>query len=254
MKKGLPQPIDMFVSLLIVLLVFAAWEVIVRIQEVPIYILPAPSRIMITLVNHAGQYFQDSLLTFGEALAGLILGTLGGVAAAVLLSFFPRLEQGVMTLAIWIKSTPMVAVAPLLTIWLGFGILPKIIITALLTFFPVLVNVLSGLQATDPALLETFRSWHANRREVFWHVRVPQALPYLFAALKVSGPLALIGAVVAEWTGASGGLGRTMWLAYSNLNLPYLFAAVFILALAGVVLYNALLWLEGRIIFWETKG
>jgi ABC-type nitrate/sulfonate/bicarbonate transport system permease component len=158
-----------------------------------------------------------------------------------------------MTLAILIKSTPLVAIAPLLTIWLGFGVLPKIIITALLTFFPVLVNVLTGLQAADPAFVEIFHSWHANRRDIYWHIRVPHAIPYLFAALKVSGPLALIGSVVAEWTGASGGLGRIMWLAYTNLNLPYLFAAVFILAAAGVLLFSAITWVETKVVFWEKS-
>ena len=180
-------------------------------------------------------YLQASLLTLGEALAGLLLGILAGALAASLLTINPQLENGVMTLAILIKSTPLVAIAPLLTIWLGFGVLPKIIITALLTFFPVLVNILSGLQQTDQALVDLFHSWNASRREMFFNLRAPYALPYLFAALKISAPLALIGAVVAEWTGASGGLGRVMWLAYSNLNLPYLFAAIFILAAAGVV-------------------
>jgi ABC-type nitrate/sulfonate/bicarbonate transport system permease component len=126
-----------------------------------------------------------------------------------------------------------------------------VIITALLTFFPVLVNVLSGLQDTDSTLVEVFRSWHASRRELFIYVRAPHALPYLFAALKVAGPLALIGAVVAEWTGASGGLGRTMWLAYTNLNLPHLVAAVFILAAAGMGLYGLISWLEKRVVFWR---
>jgi ABC-type nitrate/sulfonate/bicarbonate transport system permease component len=183
-------------------------------------------------------------------LAGLALGTLAGIAVATLLGFWPRLERGVMTLAILVKSTPLVAIAPLLTIWLGFGVLPKIIITGLLTFFPVLVNVLSGLGAVDSALLDTFRSWNASKREIHRHLRVPTALPYLFAALKISAPLALIGAVIAEWTGASGGLGRTMWLAYTNLNLPYLFAAVFILAAAGMALYGIVNYAERRVVFW----
>jgi ABC-type nitrate/sulfonate/bicarbonate transport system permease component len=164
----------------------------------------------------------------------------------------PGIEDGVMTLAILVKSTPMVAVAPLLTIWLGFGILPKIIITALLTFFPVLVNVLSGLQRVDNALLDLFSSWNASRWEVFKYLRAPSALPYIFAALKISAPLALIGAVVAEWTGASGGLGQSMWLAYANLNLPYLFAAIFILAAIGMLLYRTSVWLERKSIFWQA--
>lgn len=242
---------DNALALLIVGLVVAAWELVVRLREIPIYILPAPSKIALTLAQNPGLYLEASLLTLGEALAGLALGTLAGIAAATLLGFWPRLERGVMTLAILVKSTPLVAIAPLLTIWLGFGVLPKIIITGLLTFFPVLVNALSGLGAADPALLDTFHSWHASRGEIYRHVRVPTALPYLFAALKISGPLALIGAVVAEWTGASGGLGRIMWLAYTNLNLPYLFAAVFILAAAGMALYATVNWAERRVVFWH---
>jgi NitT/TauT family transport system permease protein len=251
MLKPNPQRSDIVWTIVILLIAIIGWEGAVQIGRIPVYLLPAPSKILLTLVLHAGQYAQDSLLTLGEAFFGLVLGALTGTIVAVSLSFWPRLEQAVMTLAILVKSTPMVAIAPLLTIWLGFGILPKIIITALLAFFPVLVNALSGFQAADPALLETFHSWHANRREILWHVRVPQALPFMFAALKVSAPLALIGAVVAEWTGASGGLGRTMWLAYSNLNLPFLFAAVFVLAIAGVLIFSLLNWIEDKVVFWE---
>jgi NitT/TauT family transport system permease protein len=249
---------DLHLNRTIALVVIASgligWEAFVWLTRVPVYILPAPSRILNTLFSNPVTFLNGALITLSEAGLGLILGTLAGISAAVLLGMWPRLEQGVMTIAILVKSTPLVAVAPLLTIWLGFGILPKIIITALLTFFPVLVNFLSGLQSTDPALLDIFRSWNANRKELFMNVRSPNALPYLFAALKVSGPLALIGAVVAEWTGASGGLGRIMWLAYANLNLPLLFAAVFILAAAGIGIYSLMVWLEKRIIFWEYHG
>lgn len=226
------------------------WEGFVHWRAIPIYILPAPSKILLTLVQHWGMYVQAAALTLFESLAGLLLGAVFGIGTAALLGLQPRLERGVMTLAILLKSTPMVAIAPLLTIWLGFGVLPKIIITALLTFFPVLVNALSGFNALPPMLLETFRVWNATRREIFWYARLPTALPYLFAALRVSAPLSLIGAVVAEWTGASGGLGRVMWLAYTNLNLPFLFAAVFLLAALGIALYQLVNWLEHRLIFW----
>ncbi|HZW04146.1 MAG TPA: ABC transporter permease subunit, partial [Anaerolineaceae bacterium] len=206
--------------------------------------------ILATLVQNAGLYGEATLLTIGEALAGLLIGVAAGVLIAVLLTLLPGLEGGVMTLAILVKSTPLVAVAPLLTLWLGFGVLPKILITALLTFFPVLVNMLSGFQRVDAALLDQFRSWHAGRWRTFVFLRLPSAVPFLFAALKISAPLALIGAVVAEWTGASGGLGRTMWLAYANLNLPFLFAAIFILAAAGILLFRLTTWAERRFVFW----
>ena len=238
------------VALALVAIFFLAWELAVRWLDIPVYLLPAPTHIIVTLSQNAGLYGEATLLTVGEAMAGLVIGVVAGVLIAVLLTLLPGLEGGVMTLAILIKSTPMIAIAPLLTLWLGFGVLPKIIITALLTFFPVLVNVLSGLQRVDAALLDQFRSWHAGRWNTFLFLRLPSAVPFLFAALKISAPLALIGAVVAEWTGASGGLGRTMWLAYANLNLPFLFAAIFILAAAGIVLFRLMSWAERRLVFW----
>ena len=236
----------------IVALFLFGWELTVRLARIPIYLLPAPSLVLRTLWENPAIYATATLYTLGEALAGLLIGILAGTLIACLLTLMPGIEDGVMTLAILVKSTPMVAIAPLLTIWLGFGILPKIIITALLTFFPVLVNVLSGLQRVDAALLDLFSSWNASRWEVFKYLRAPSALPYIFAALKISAPLALIGAVVAEWTGASGGLGQSMWLAYANLNLPYLFAAIFILAAIGMLLYRTSVWLERKSIFWQV--
>jgi len=242
---------DFLLAFLIVGPTILLWELGVSLLKLPIYILPAPTTIIKTLAENISLYAGASLITLEEALAGLALGLLGGASTAILLGMWPRMERGVMTLAILVKSTPLVAIAPLLTIWLGFGMLPKIIITALLTFFPVLVNVLSGLRSADTAILDTFHSWNASRWEIFLHARAPSALPHLFAALKVTAPLALIGAVVAEWTGASGGLGRTMWLAYTNLNLPFLFAAVFILAGMGITLYSIVLMIERKVIFWE---
>lgn len=233
---------------------FLIWEGVVQINQIPIYLLPAPSKILFTLWQNPQTYLDASIITIGEALGGLFLGVTAGILIASLLTLLPGLEDGVMTLAILIKSTPLVAIAPLLTLWLGFGVLPKIIITALLTFFPVLVNILSGMTRVDNALQDLFRSWNASRWEVFLNLRVPSAIPYLFTALKIAAPLSLIGAVVAEWTGASGGLGRTMWLAYTNLNLPFMFAAILILAAAGMIIYRLITWAESRLVFWQISS
>lgn len=243
-----------YFALGIVIIFFLLWEGMVWLMKTPVYLLPAPSVILKTLWQNPQPYTQATLVTIGEALAGLVIGVIAGSLLAALLTLIPGLEDGVMTLAILLKSTPLVAIAPLLTLWLGFGVLPKIIITAVLTFFPVLVNVLSGMQRLDPALHDLFRSWDASRWEIFRFLRLPSAIPYLFTALKIAGPLALIGAVVAEWTGASGGLGRTMWLAYTNLNLPFLFAAIFILAAAGMLLYRVITWSERKLVFWQPRS
>lgn len=233
--------------------VFLLWEVAVRLTHTPPYILPAPSRVLQALAQMPGFYASAALVTMAEALGGLVLGVGVGTAIAVLITFREGLARGVLALAILVKATPLVAIAPLLTIWLGFGAAPKVIITGLITFFPVLVNVHAGLHGTDPATLALLHSLHATEWEVLRYARWPSALPYLFAALKVTAPLALVGAVVAEWTGASAGLGRLMWLAYTNLNLPMLFAAVFCLATMGVGLYTLVGWLERRVVFWQAE-
>lgn len=229
----------------------AAWEVSVRVAQVPVYILPAPSVVLGALAEHWRMYLGAAAVTVGEAVGGLILGMALGIGVATMITFWSRLERGVLALAILIKATPMVAIAPLLIIWFGFGPLPKVLITALMTFFPVLVNVHSGLHAVDSELLALLHSLHASRWETYRLARWPSARPYLFAALKVVAPLSLVGAVVAEWAGASAGLGRTMWLAYANLNLPMLFAAVFCLAALGVAFYSLVSVWERRALSWQ---
>ncbi|MCZ7569070.1 MAG: ABC transporter permease [Ardenticatenaceae bacterium] len=215
--------------------------------------MPAPSRVAATLAASAGLYAQASLVTLGEARAGLLVGLSVGILVAVTVTFWTQLERGILALAILVKATPMIAVAPLLIIWFGFGPLPKVIMTALITFFPVLVNVASGLRAVDSALLDVFHSLNASRWELFRYARWPAAWSYLFAALKVVAPLALVGAVVAEWTGASSGLGRIMWLAYTNLNMPSLFAAIFCLASMGIALYTVTVAGERWVLFWRRN-
>jgi ABC-type nitrate/sulfonate/bicarbonate transport system permease component len=255
----------------------AAWEAAVRLTGTPVYLLPPPSVVGQNLAANLGSLLAAGAVTLAEALAGLLLGGAFGLGLAVLLSrrakaqaaaearvllekvglgravlliFWAKRVRGILSLAMLLNATPLVAIAPILTIWLGIGPAPKIVVTALLIFFPVLINALTGFRAVDRAALEWFHSVDASPGEIFWHLRWPGARPYLFAALKVVGPLALVGAVVAEWMGASSGLGRVMWLAYANLNLPALFAAVFVLAAISIGLYQAILWLERRLIFW----
>lgn len=245
---------DRWTTVGVLVVALAGWEALVRVSNTPVYLLPAPSLVFHTLAQHLPTYLQAALITFGEALLGLLLGSSVAMCTAILVTFWPRAEQGVMSLAILVKSTPLVVIAPLLTIWLGFGWQPKVIITALVTFFPILVNALVGLQTIAPSLQDLFRVWRASRWEALWHLRLPHSLPHLFAGLKVSAPLALIGAIVAEWTGASGGLGRTMWLAYTNLNLPFLFAAIFIITAAGIALYQTITCVERRLAYWRPTS
>lgn len=242
----------LLVAVLIPAVVLVFWEISVHLFDIPVYLLPAPSRVVQTFFSNPSYYLEALLVTIGEASLGLLLGTLIGIAVSALISLRPNLERGVMTLAILVKSTPLAAIAPLLTIWLGFGVLPKIIITTLLTFFPTLVNVLVGLQSASREMLELMHVHRATQWQILVHLRAWLALPYLFAALRVAAPLSLMGAVIAEWTGASGGLGRVMWMAYANLNLPPMFAAIFVLSLSGMIAYGLIIWLERKTIRWKA--
>jgi NitT/TauT family transport system permease protein len=232
-------------------LALLAWELIVRAREIPPYLLPTPSLIVRVLWHNAGRYLKATSVTLLEATLGLTLGLLVGTLVAIAITFWRGLERGVLALAILVKATPIVAIIPLLIIWFGFGPAPKVVVTALMTFFPILINVHTGLHSTEPAVLDLFHSLNASRWELFRHAQWPSAFPYLFAALKVTGPLSLVGAVVAEWAGASNGLGRIMWLAYSNLDMPTLFGAVVCSALMGIILYGCFIALEARVVFWD---
>ena len=250
-----PQTVRLSAEALSVLgvvgLALLAWEAIVRISDIPPYLLPAPSQVAKTLVGHARFYATASMVTLGEALGGLVVGIALGIAIAVVITFRIHLARGVLALAILVKATPIAAIAPLLIIWFGFGPLPKVLIVGLMTFFPVLINVHAGLQAVDRSVLDLLHSLDASDGEVFRHARWPSALRYLFAALKVVAPLSLVGAVVAEWAGASAGLGRAMWLAYTEFNLPSLFAAVLCSALMGISLHGLVIVIERWVIFSE---
>lgn len=229
-----------------------AWEAGVRLSGVPEWIVPSFTAVLAALVEGAPSLAPAAFVTLGEAGGGLVIGTAVGLGAAVAIAFLPRLERAILSVALLAKSTPIIAVAPILTIWLGFGHAPKVLVTALLTFFPMLVNALEGFRSVDPAIEDWLHSIDASPRAVFRHARWPTSWPYLFAALKVSAPLAMVGAVVAEWMGASSGLGRSMWLAYTNLRMPDLFAAVLVLTFLSALVYQLVVVFERRAMAWRA--
>lgn len=235
-------------------LALTAWEAGVRAAHVPPYLVPSPSAVLTILWQERGLYLAAAGATLYEALFGLAIGLGIAMGLAMAMTFWPPLERAVMPLVLLVKAIPLVAIAPILTLWFGFGPLPKILMTALLTFYPALVTLANGLRAVDPAAEELFRSWAASKWEIFRHLRWPAAWPYTFAAVKTAVPLALIGAVVAEWTGASAGLGRAMWLAQNNLDMPRLFAAAFLLAGMSLAGYRLAAALERRTLWWDAAA
>lgn len=232
-------------------LLVAAWQLYVSLRDVPEYLVPGPTAVFARWSGDLGYFYGEGLVTLREAMLGLALGGGLAVALGVALAHSRALERGVLPLAIGLKVTPIVAVAPMFTIWFGFGTLPKVLIAALITFFPVLINAIIGFRSVNAGALDVLRSLHASPLHVFLKLRLPSALPYLFSALKVAVTLSLIGAMVAEWSGAGGGLGRVILLAHANLDMPTLFAGVLTLATLGIALTSALSLLERRLLSWH---
>jgi len=230
------------------------WEVWVRLKDVPTYIVPAPSKVLGRLLGDLPFFAGEGAVTVSEALAGFALGSAVALIGATLMAHSRFLERSLLPLAILVKVTPIVAIAPLFVIWFGFGSAPKVLIAAMITFFPVLVAGVAGFRSIDPKAADFLRSLKASRREVFLTLRVPSAMPYLFAGFRVSVPLAVIGAVVAEWFTGDRGLGSVIIVAHSNLDMPTLFSAIFTLAFIGISLTLIVSLIEKKVLFWHESS
>lgn len=235
-------------------LILVLWEAWVRIRDVKEYLLPTPSAVFATLADEPGRYAEAAFLSLQAAFIGLVLASVGAFMLAVAMAHSRVLERALYPPALAVKVTPIVAVAPLFTIWFGFGLAPKILITAMITFFPMLVNSVIGLRSIDPRAHDFLRSLDASRWQVFWRLRVPSSLPYVFAGLRISVPLSLIGAVVAEFLSGSAGMGQLILIANGDFDTPTLFGAVFVLAALGIALTASVALVERRVLFWHDSS
>src|SRR5690606_38718117 len=183
------------------------WEIVCQAFDVPVYLVPAPSDIAIKLHAMRGVWFEHTWITVYETVAGYFLAVLIGVVAAAMIVVVPSLRDIIMPILLIAQLVPKVAIAPLLLIWFGYGLLPKILVAFLVAFFPIVVNTASGLAAVQPELIDLGRSLEASRWQTFWKFRMPTALPDLFSGMKVAVTLAVIGAVIGEFVGGNKGLG-----------------------------------------------
>ncbi len=230
------------------------WEIFVAVKEIPIFVLPPPSAILKELLERPKYFFVDNGgLTLFEAIAGFFVGAVTAIVLAAIMARSRLVERTFFPLALIIKATPIVVIAPLLIIWFGYGMIGKVIMAALICFFPILVNTIVGLRSVNPTALEFLESVSASEWEIFTKLRVPTALPYVLAAFKISISLAVIGAVVAEWSGASAGLGRVIILASNDFNQPAVFAGVLVLAVMGIALTAIVSWLEKQFLYWHES-
>lgn len=232
--------------------VVVAWELAIRLWRAPAYLMPAPSAVAARLVGDPAFFGVEGLVTLSEALGGLAIGGTLAFGAGLLMARWRWLERALLPIAVVLKVTPVVVIAPLFVLWFGFGVWPRLLIAALLAFFPILIGAVAGLRAVPPAARDVFRTLDAGPVDEALLLRLPSALPQLFAALKVATTLALLGAVVAEWVGGDRGLGRAILLANSNLDTTTALAGVATIAALGIGLIGLLTLLERRYVFWQA--
>lgn len=217
---------------------FAIWEVASRFLGMPTYLLPAPSVIVQSMHTHGALLLKDSILTTWEIVLGFLLSIAVGVPLALAIFLWPAFSRTVLPLLISSQAVPKVAVAPLFLVWFGFGLLPKVLIAFLIAFFPIVINTAMGLAAIEREKVYLAQSMGLGPWATFFKIRLPNTLPSIFAGLKISITLAVVGAVVGEFVGGQGGLGHLLLVANGNMDTALLFAGIAALTIIGVVLYG----------------
>jgi ABC-type nitrate/sulfonate/bicarbonate transport system permease component len=235
------------VPALLLVLSVVGWEAWVRIDDTPAWFLPSPSAVADEAVRSRALLWEHTWTTLQEVIAGYLIALAVGIATALLIAVSPVAERTVYPVIVASQAIPIIALAPILLIWFGFGMTPKIIVVVLLCYFPITVNMADGLRSADADAINLLRSMGAGRWQVMRLVRVPSSLPYLISGARVAAAVSVIGAIVGEWVGASSGLGYLMTRAASQFLTARLFAAVAISALIGITLF-ALVAVIGRLL------
>ena len=241
-------------ALAVVLVVLAGWEALVRGEVVDAFLLPAPTDIAEALWTDRALLSEDLAVTAWEVVLGLAGAVVIGVALGVAMHLFPPVRKALRPIVIGSQAVPVPIVAPLLILVLGFGLALKVLLVALVCFFPVTINLYDGLRDVDPDARKLLRSLDASRWQQLRHLEAPSALPAAFTGAKIAAAVAVIGAVFGEWAGSDSGLGHLLLTANGSLETPRAFAATLLLFLLAIVLYGLFALLERRVVSWTPRS
>jgi NitT/TauT family transport system permease protein len=239
--------------LLFLVLLIVLWDLSIRVFRIPPYQIPAPKDVLVTLWDEWPNLLAEAWPTTLATFWGFLLSAAFGIPVAMLIAGSRTVESYVYPLLVFSQSIPKIAIAPLLVVWFGFGMMPKVLSAFLLGFFPVVVSAVQGFKSVEPDMLDLARAMEANRLQVFRMVSFPHALPAIFAGLKISITLAVVGAVVGEFVGSNSGIGFVLQRSIGNFELPLMFAALVVLALIGVILFWILDVLERFAVPWHAS-
>lgn len=239
---------------MVLLLLFTAWEILAKLFEVPEWLLPVPTKIFQEALQDWSNFYPDVLSSIKIAFLGFSIGTFIGLIVAVSLHLIPSLRESVYPLLIVSQNVPIIVLAPLLVIWFGFGLLPKIIVITLVCFFPITVAALDGFKQVPVSLVHYMMMAGASKRQLFWKLEWPSALPAIFSGLKISATYSVMGAVISEWLGAAEGIGVYMTLASSSFRTDRVFVAIFSIMLLSLLFFGLIVTAEKYMIHWRRKG
>ncbi len=237
-----------------VVAMFVLWEAACRAFSVPLAILPAPSDVFSALWQYRKPIADNSYVTLWTTLAGFLLATVFGLALGIVIGWHRAIYAGIYPILVGFNSVPKVAVVPVLILWFGIGEIPAVLTAFLISFFPIVVNVATGLATTEPELEDVLRALGASKLDIMRKVGIPRSLPYFFGSLKVAITLAFVGAVVSETVGANKGIGKLMLDAQAAFQVPIVFAGLIVLAVLGIVLYAITAAIEARFTGWAFRG
>lgn len=238
---------------LILIGVLAAWEAFTYLSRIEPYVLPSPYLIARTIVAEWPTLVSNFEVTLIEMLLGFTLAFVVAMALGILIAHSTTFRRGLYPLVIASQTVPVIAIAPVLVIWFGYNIIPKVLVTALIAFFPLTVTTVTGFRAIESDAVHLFRSMNATRTQIFFKLSVPTALPYIFAGLKVSATLCVIGATVGEWIGADRGLGHLIMLDTAQFDTPRVFASIVLLSGSGVALFLLIALIERIALPWKRS-
>jgi NitT/TauT family transport system permease protein len=231
----------------------ALWQIVVSVFRIPTYVMASPVDVYRELTRNTSVLVSNAIPTMIETVLGFLVGTAAAVIIAIIFVYSKAMERSFFPLVLFVRMVPIVAIAPILVIMFGTGMTPKIIVAALICFFPTLVNMVRGLQAVQPQMLELFRVLSATKWQLFFKVRLFSSMPYFFSSLRIAATSAVIGAVVAEWIGSQKGLGFLIVQSTYNFNVPLLYATMVVTAAFASVVYLCVGVVERFVVTWEAN-
>ncbi|MBR0404768.1 MAG: ABC transporter permease [Eggerthellaceae bacterium] len=248
-----PSAKRILVPTVAMLALLAVWELVCRLGVVPAYLLPAPSQVIVALIADVPTIWQHTVTTLVEAAVGLAIGVVIGFVLAVLMDRFETFYLALQPLITLSQTVPAIAVAPLLVLWFGYGLLPKVVLIVFITFFPVAVSLVSGFRSVDPDQIDLMRTMHATTWQIFRYVKLPAAAEPFFAGLKISATYAIVGAVIAEWLGGFSGLGVYMTRVRKSFSYDKMFASILVISVLSMALLGLVGVLERVCMPWKRE-